>query len=245
MAEVWKYSIRSYGDQIAEVYDRYYSSCDPALIVALKQLAGSGRALELGIGTGRVALPLQAEGTPVFGIDASEAMVARLRSKPDGGRIPVVIGDFADVGIEGEFSLIYVVFNTFFNLPTQGDQVRCFQNVARHLATDGVFVLELFVPDLNRFRGDQDVRLIAQTEKEIRLDVSQIDPVRQVVTATHVTLGKSGPQFCPVRLRYAWPSELDLMAQLGGLGLRERWGSWERKPFTSSSSSHISIYGRV
>jgi SAM-dependent methyltransferase len=245
MTETPNYSIRTYGDQIADVYDRYYGSYEPAAIVALKQLAGGGRALELGIGTGRVALPLREAGVAVSGIDASEAMVRQLRSKPDGSAIPVVIGDFADVEVDGQFALIFVVFNTFFNLLSQADQVRCLRNVAAHLAPNGVFVLEAFVPDLGRFRCGQDVRLITQTESEVRFDVSQVDFVSQLVTATHVTLSAGGPRFCPVKLRYAWPSELDLMAQLAGLGLKERWSGWDQKPFTNASGSHISVYGKV
>jgi SAM-dependent methyltransferase len=245
MAETNDYGIRHYGDQIADVYDRFYPSCDPAAIAALKELVGSGRALELGIGTGRVALPLAATGVPVSGIDASEAMVGRLRSKPGGTEIPVVMGDFADVAVEGPFALVYVVFNTFFGLLTQEDQVRCFRNVAKRLDSGGVFVLETFVPDPGRYRGDQDVRVIAQNEGEVRLDVSQLDSARQVVTATHVTLGSRGNQFFPVKLRYAWPAEMDLMAQLAGMQLRERWGHWDRRPFTSASGKHISIYGRA
>jgi SAM-dependent methyltransferase len=245
MTEAREYGIRTYGDYIAEVYDRYYGGQDPEAVLALKHLAGTGRALELGIGTGRVALPLQEAGVRVSGIDASPPMVEQLRSKPGGDAIPVTIGDFAEVGVEGEFSLVYVVFNTFFNLQTQSDQVRCFGNVARHLTTDGVFVLEAFVPDLGRFRGGQEMRLITQAEDEIRFDASQIDPVKQMVTSTHITLRAGGPRFYPLSLRYAWPSELDLMAQLAGLVLRERWGSWERAPFTSASGSHISVYGRA
>lgn len=243
MTETESYSIRTYGDQIADVYDRYYGDCNPAAIGALKALAGAGPALELGIGTGRVALPLAAAGVHVSGIDASEAMVRQLRAKPGGAAIPVAVGDFAEVGVDGPFTLIYVVFNTFFNLITQADQVRCFQNAAKRLAADGLFVLEAFVPDLYRFRGGQDVRVIAQSEAEVRIDVSQIDTVNQLVTATHVTLSGQGARLCPVKLRYAWPAELDLMALLGGLRLKERWGSWDRSPFTASSGSHISLYG--
>jgi SAM-dependent methyltransferase len=245
MVETPEYGIRTYGDQIADVYDRYYAGCDPAAIVTLKQLAGDGRALELGIGTGRVALPLREAGTAVSGIDASEAMVRQLRSKPGGSAIAVTIGDFADVEVDGQFALVFVVFNTFFNLQSQPDQVRCFRNVAAHLAPGGVFVLEAFVPDLGRFRGGQDVRIVAQTESEVRLDVSQVDLANQFVTATHVTLQAGGPHFCPVRLRYAWPSELDLMAQLAGLALKERWGAWDQRPFTSASGNHVSVYGRL
>jgi len=238
------YTIRTYGDQIADVYDRYYGNYDPAAITALKQFAGGGRVLELGIGTGRIALPLREAGVSVSGIDASEAMIRHLRSKPGGSDIPVAIGDFADVQFDGRFSLVYVVFNTFFNLQTQADQVRCFRNVAAHLAPGGVFVTETFVPDLCRFRGGQDVRVITQAESEVRFDVSQIDTASQQVTATHISMGAGAPRFFPVKLRYAWPSELDLMAQLAGLSLRERWGSWNLTPFSQASGMHISVYAK-
>lgn len=244
MTESPNYGIRTYGDQIADVYDRYYGAYDPATIGALKELAGNGPVLELGIGTGRVALPLREAGVPVTGIDASPEMVNKLRSKPGGSAITVAIGDFADVAVEGEFALIYVVFNTFFNLLSQADQVRCFRNAAAHLAPGGRFVLEVFVPDLSRFRDGQDLRLITQDQEEVRFDVAEVDTVKQLVVATHVTLGACGPRFYPIRLRYAWPAELDLMAQLAGLELKERWGGWDRRSFSGASKSHISIYGR-
>ncbi len=244
MTESNDYGIRTYGDQIADVYDRYYDAYDPATVATLKNLAGNGRALELGIGTGRVALPLREAGVDTTGIDASLEMVAKLRSKPGGSEIPVVMGDFAEVAAEGEFALIYVVFNTFFNLQTQDDQVRCFRNATAHLAPGGRFVLELFVPDLGRFRDGQDMRLITQNQTEVRFDVAEIDTVRQLVVATHVSLGAGGPRFFPVRLRYAWPSELDLMGQLAGLELEERWGDWDRRPFTKASKGHVSVYRR-
>lgn len=245
MSESPEYTIRTYGDQIADVYDQYYGRYDPAAIATLRDLAGNGRVLELGIGTGRVALPLREAGVEISGIDASPAMVAKLRAKPGGDAIPVTMGDFADAAVAGEFSLIFVVFNTFFGLLTQGDQLRCFRNVARRLAPDGVFVLELFVPDLSRFRGGQDVRLITQAENEVRFDVSQVDSAQQMIVATHVRIGGDGPHFFPVRLRYAWPSELDLMARLAGLELKQRWGSWDKRPFTAASGIHISVYGRA
>ena len=244
MTESSNYGIRTYGDQIADVYDNYYGAYDPDTVATLKDLAGAGRALELGIGTGRVALPLRAAGVDIAGIDASPEMVAKLRSKPGGSEIPVAIGDFADVVVDGEFPLIFVVFNTFFNLLTQADQLRCFRNVAARLAPQGRFVLEVFVPDPGRFRDGQDMRLITQGENEVRFDVAEIDTIRQFVVATHVSLGACGPRFFPIRLRYAWPSELDLMAQIAGLELKERWGGWNRQLFTTASKSHISVYGR-
>jgi SAM-dependent methyltransferase len=245
MTESTEYGIRTYGDQIADVYDRYYGRFDPATIATLKELAAGGRALELGIGTGRVAVPLREAGVDISGIDASTEMIAKLRAKPGGEAIPVTIGDFADIPAEGDFSLIFVVFNTFFNLLTQADQVRCFRNAAARLAPGGSFVLELFVPDPGRFRDGQDMRVITQSTSEVRFDASEIDTARQLVVATHVSLGACGPRFFPVRLRYAWPAELDLMAQLAGLELKHRWGGWDRRAFTAASKSHISVYGRA
>ena len=201
-----EYTSSTYGDRIADEYDRYYPVHNAAMIATLKRLAGAGPALELGIGTGRVALPLLEAGVTVHGIDSSEAMVARLRAKPGGGRIPVHIGDFADVGVEGRFSLVYVVFNTIFALLTQADQVRCFQNIARHLASGGAFALEAFVPDLCRFPGGQNIRTVAQGDGEVRLDVTQLDLATQAVTAHHLVLSSTGIRLHPVKLRYAWPA---------------------------------------
>jgi SAM-dependent methyltransferase len=238
-----EYDIHTYGDRIAEVYDRYHSGYAAAVVETLKAFADGGNALELGIGTGRVALPLLEAGAAVQGIDSSESMVAKLRAKPGGDRIPVRIGDFADVDVEGRFRLVYVLFNTFFALWNQADQVRCFRNVARHLDDDGVFVLELFVPDMGRFHGGQSLRAVRQTQDEVSFDFSLLDPVKQVVSGHHVILSSRGTKLYPVQLRYVWPSELDLMAQIAGMTLRHRWEGWDRRPFTETSASHVSVYG--
>jgi hypothetical protein len=153
--------------------------------------------------------------------------------------------EVADVGVEGEFFLIYVLVNTFFALLTQEEQLRCFQNVAHHLRPSGMFVIEAFVPDLTRFRNQQVVSAIKVSTDEVRLDVTQIDPVNQQLTSQHVVLSEQGVRLYPVRLRYAWPSELDLMARLAGLRLKERWGSWERASFTAESAKHIALYGHA
>ena len=200
--------------------------------------------LELAIGTGRLALPLAERGLEVHGIDASEAMVAELRDKPGGDRIPVTMGDFADVGIEGRYALIFIAFNTFFALQSQADQVRCFANVSPHLTDGGVFVLEGFVPDLARFDMDQRVQALEVGVDDLRLDVSVHDPVLQRVVVQHVQIEGERVRLDPVELRYAFPSELDLMARLAGLELRNRWSSWRREPFTADSSGHVSVYGR-
>ena len=238
------YSPSTYGDRIAEVYDQMHArlpDVDPA-VYALAKLAAGGRALELGIGTGRVALPLAARGVDVHGIDASEAMVAKLRTKPGGGAIPVTIGDFADFHLEASFNLIFAVFNTFFGLLTQEQQVQCFARVAEHLSGDGVFLIEAFVPDPTRFVRGQNVRVTTIEGDTVELELSRHDAAAQRVSSQHLIIGESGSRLYPVQLRYAWPAELDLMARLAGLRLRDRWSNWDRAPFTSTSTGHISLY---
>ncbi len=237
------YNESTYGDQIAEIYDEFYADSDPASIELLAELAGGGPALELGIGTGRIALPLHEKGIEVQGIDASEAMVAKLRAKPNGSKIEVLIGSFAEFRMDRRFPLIFVVFNTFFNLQTQAEQVRCFQIVREHLAPEGVFLMEAFVPDPCRFVDHQTVRTIDLAEERVRLEVSRIDPIAQHVTSQHTLISKDGIRFHPVRIRYAWPSELDLMARIAGLSLQQRWGSWSKSAFDQQSKKHICIYG--
>lgn len=237
------YGADTYGERIAGVYDEWHPQADEAAIAALSELAQGGRALELGIGSGRIALPLQERGVQVAGIDASPAMVDKLRAKPGGEQIAVTIGDFADVAVEGQFALIYVVFNTFFALLTQEAQVRCFENVARHLTPAGVFVVEAFVPDLTLYAGGrQSVRAANLPLGEVRLDVAQLDPLSQQITNQHVVLREEGIRIFPVKLRYAWPAELDLMAQLAGMRRKQRWSNWEGAAFTADSGSHISVY---
>ena len=169
-------------------------------------------------------------------------MVAKLRTKPGGEKIPVSIGNFVDIPVDGKYSLIYIVFNTFFALLTQEEQVRCFQNVARHLKSEGVFVIEAFVPDMTRFIAGQTIRAVKIGENEVQIDVSQLEMDKQVVSSQHVLLTEQGTQFYPVKLRYVWPSEMDLMARLSHLQLRQRWSNWEKAGFTAQSRSHISIY---
>jgi len=238
--------IMSFGEDAAAVYDEHDHRDDTLATVAfLEQLAGGGPALELAIGTGRVALPLAARGIRVDGIDLSPAMVARLRAKPGGDQIAVTMGDFADVPVQGTYRLVFVVFNTLFNLLTQDDQVRCFENVAAHLTDDGSFVVEAFVPTfLTRLRTDQYVDAEAIGVDEVRLDVGRHDPVTQRLEESHVVLSREGVRLYPIVTRYAWPSELDLMARIAELRLKERWAGWNREPFTATSSMHVSVYGR-
>ena len=236
------YNESTYGERIAGIYDEWYQAYDEAAIQVFSELAHKGRALELGIGTGRIALPLQAAGVKIHGIDASPAMISRLRAKPGGKTIPVTLGNFADLPVEGQFDLIYILFNTFFALLTQDDQIRCLENVAKHLSPQGVFVIEAFMPDLARFNGRQTVRAISVGEDELRVDASQLDPAAQLIVSQHVELTTAGVRLFPVKLRYVWPSELDLMARLAGLRLQQRWENWERKPFSADSGKHISLY---
>jgi SAM-dependent methyltransferase len=240
-----RYDELTYGERIAEVYDKLYADYEEATVDLLHEFARGGRVLELGIGTGRIALPLYHKGVEVMGIDASASMIARMRAKPGGENIRVIQGDFAAFDADGDFDLVYVVFNTFFGLLTQAAQVRCFQNVGAHLALDGLFLLEVFVPDLTRFDQNQTVRTIKLNEDLVQLEATRHDPVAQQVTSQHVLLSEEGIRMFPVRLRYAWPSELDLMAQLAGLTLRHRWGSWKKGAFTAESGRHISVYGRA
>lgn len=236
----------SFGEDTAATYDESGPRGDEAAAVAfLEKLAGEGPALELAIGTGRIALPLSDSGIRVDGIDFSPAMIAKLRSKPGGERISVTIGNFAQVAVPDKYRLIYVVFNTLFNLLTQDEQVSCFENVAAHLTDDGFFVVEAEVPaEWYRLRNHQYVDLEAIEVGSVRLDVARFDPVKQLLEETHVALTDSGIDLKPIVTRYAWPSELDLMARIAGLQLKERWGGWSRDPFTGSSRNCISVYGR-
>src|SRR5215207_5996106 len=237
--------ILSFGEADAETYDDSSRGDEEATIAFLKRLARGGPALELAIGTGRIALPLAARGIRVDGIDFSPPMVARLRAKPGGDQIAVTMGDFADVPVPGAYRLIYVVYNTLFNLLTQDDQVRCFENVAAHLTDDGVFVVEAFVPAyLHRLRDDQYVDAERIDVGEVRLDVGRHDPVAQRLDESHVVLSSAGVRVAPIVARYAWPSELDLMARIAGLRLMHRWSGWEEEPFSAPSRRHVSVYGR-
>jgi SAM-dependent methyltransferase len=235
-----------YGATWASVYDDQFDALDPAPAADfLASLAGGGRVLELGIGTGRVALPLARRGVAVAGIDASAAMVARLRAKPGGESIEVTVGDMAEVLVSGPFRLVYLVFNTLFGLLSQDRQADCFRNVAEVLEPAGRFVIECFVPDLTRFDRGQRVQTLAVTEQSATFEFSRHDAAQQRVTAQIVTLDQDGTHLRPVALRYSWPSELDLMARQAGLRLADRYASWDRRPFDSASGGHVSVYQRA
>lgn len=234
-----------FGERVAEFYDDPSDEMNsPAAIgpavTFLAGLAGQGSALEFGIGTGRIALPLSQRGIRVHGIDLSEEMVAQLRRKPGADAIGVTIGDFARTRVGGTFGLVYLVFNTIQNLTTQDDQVACFGNAAAHLQPGGCFVIEVAVPGLQRLPPGETIRPFAVTPQHLGFD--EYDVASQGLISHHYTLrdGRLEPMSIP--FRYVWPAELDLMARLAGMRLRERWSSWQREPFTSDSTSHVSVW---
>ncbi|MBV9795164.1 MAG: class I SAM-dependent methyltransferase [Actinobacteria bacterium] len=235
-----------YGDRIADVYDDWHGERDEVgpIVEFLAAWAGERPALELGIGTGRIALPLTARGIRVDGIDASARMVTRLHAKAGGAGLAVGIGDFAEVRAPGgPYGLVYVVFNTFFALLTQEDQVRCFKGVAACLEPGGAFVLEAFVPDLALYQhGQQRIRVDGFEEDATRISAGLHDRASQRLRSRQLLLTADGVQTYPVELRYAWPSELDLMARLAGMTLAARWEGWQQRPFTSASPSHVSVW---
>jgi SAM-dependent methyltransferase len=235
-------------EPVAATYDETSETMfDPAVVGPavdfLADLAGDGRALELGIGTGRIALPLAARGVEVHGIDLSRAMVERLRAKPGGEGIGVTIGDFSTAKVDGTFRLAYLVFNTIMNLTTQAAQVACFRNVAAHLEPDGSFVVEVGVPDLRRLPPGE--RFVVFDGSESHWGIDEYDVANQGLISHHFDVRDGQVTVSSGPFRYVWPAELDLMAELAGMRLRERWSSWKREPFTSESRSHVSVWEKV
>jgi SAM-dependent methyltransferase len=234
-----------FDERVAERYDSDAGDMfgndvlDPA-VTFLAELAGSGAALELGIGTGRVALPLIQRGVEVHGIDLSPEMIRRLRSKPSGDAIAVTVGDFATTKVEGTFALAYLVFNTIMNLTSQDEQIACFENVAAHLEPGGSFVVEVAVPELQRLPPGETVRAFRLTRS--RLGFDEIDVATQTGTSRHYLVDGDRVDVFTVPFRYVWPSELDLMARLAGLTLWHRWNDWNRGPFTAHSRQHVSVW---
>jgi SAM-dependent methyltransferase len=236
-----------FDEAVAARYDDAESEMfDPTVVEAtvdfLAELAGSGHALELGIGTGRIAVPLAARGVPVHGIDMSRAMVARLREKPGGEEIGVTIGDFATTRVEGAFSIAYLVFNTIENLTTQAAQVACFRNVAAHLEPGGCFVVEVGVPGLQRLPPGERFRVFEASET--RWGIDEYDVAAQGLVSHHFEVVDGRIERLSIPFRYVWPAELDLMAELAGMRLRERWSGWKREPFTRASGKHVSVWER-
>ena len=235
-----------FGEEVAARYDDSESpmftpeAIDPA-VDFLAQLAGDGPALELGIGTGRIALPLAARGVRVHGIDLSEAMVARLRAKPGGDAIDVTIGDFATTRVAGEFALAYLVLNTINNLTTQDAQVACFENVSAHLRPGGAFVIEVGVPSLQQVPFGKTLRAFHVSDTYVGLD--EYDVVNQGLISHHLRADEDGRfRKRSIPFRYVWPSELDLMARIAGMTLHERYADWHREPYTCESTKHISVW---
>jgi len=236
-----------FGEDVAGRYDEWVADLfEPDVVQPavdfLAGLAGDGAALELGIGTGRIALPLAQRGVHVHGIDLSPAMAARLRAKPGGDTIPVTIGDYATMRTQGTFALAYLVFNTINNLTTQDEQVACFRNVAAHLEPGGCFVIEVGVPQLQRLPPGETVRPFDVSPEHLGFDEYEL--VGQGLISHHFTLVDGAWERLSMPFRYVWPAELDLMARLAGMTLRERWSGWNREPFTSESRSHVSVWQR-
>ena len=234
-----------FGERVAERYDETSADMfDPAkvdpVVEFLAGLASGGPALELGIGTGRIAVPLAKRGIRVHGIDLSEAMVAQLRRKPGADRIGVTIGDFATATVEERFSVAYLVFNTIMNLTSQDEQVACFRNVAAHLQPVGCFVIEVGIPDLQRLPPGETVRAFTVTPERLGFDEYEI--ATQGLISHHYWIEDGKLEVFAAPFRYVWPAELDLMARLAGMSLRERWSGWNREPFTSDSRQHVSVW---
>jgi SAM-dependent methyltransferase len=210
----------------------------------LAELASDGAALEFAVGTGRVALPLAARGVPVSGIELSIPMADRLRAKDGSERIKVTIGDMATTRVEGRFRLVYLVFNTIGNLTTQDQQVACFANAAAHLEPGGTFLIEVGVPDLRRLPPGEDARVFSHSPGYVGYD-RYTDLVAQQATSHHFTADGSGVREFKTPFRYVWPSELDLMARLARMSLRDRWAGWDRSSFTRESTSHVSVWEKT
>jgi len=236
-----------FGEDVAATYDQDEAdSFEPAFLGAtvdlLAGLAGDGPALEFGIGTGRVALPLAERGIPVAGIELSTAMATRLREKPGADAIDVTIGDFSSTRVEGSFSLVYLVYNTIMNLTSQAAQVTCFRNAAAHLTSGGRFVIEVMVPELRRLPPGERLRFWHANDDEWGID--EYDVATQGLVSHHLRFVDGRAERVSMPFRYVWPAELDLMAELAGLRLRDRWEDWDRTPFTDESRRHISVWER-
>jgi SAM-dependent methyltransferase len=234
-----------FGERVAAKFDeRYAYQSDPTvlepIVAFLAELARDGAALELGIGTGRIALPLARRGVRVHGIDLSEAMVARLRAKPGAEQMEVTIGDFATTTVDGTFSVVYLVANTIMNLTTQDEQVACFENAAAHLEPGGCFVIEVIVPGLQRLPPGETFQPFDVSPTHLGFD--EYDVARQACISHHYWVEDGAVEVLSPPFRYVWPSELDLMARLAGMTLRERWSDWTREPFTSDSTKHVSVW---
>jgi SAM-dependent methyltransferase len=235
-----------FGEDVASRYDqdaapRFAPGVLGPTVDLLAELAAGGAALELAVGTGRVALPLADRGVPVTGIEWSSAMAAKLREKDPDERVPVVLGDMATTRVDGTFQLVYLVYNTIGNLTTQDQQVACFQNAAEHLSVGGHFVIEVGVPLLRHLPPGDDAHVFSHAPGYVGYD-RYTDLVAQQATSHHFLADDSGVREMTTPFRYVWPSELDLMARLAGMTLRDRWADWHRSPFTGESGTHVSVW---
>ena len=236
----------AYGRFAARDYDDLHAELDSSTAAeTLTDLADGGPVVEFGIGTGRLALPLARRGLVIHGIDGSPEMAALLHRKPGGEEIPVVIGDFSEVTAGNDFGLVVLAINTIYALPSQDAQVACFRNAARHLRPGGRFVVEAWVPDPGAFRNGTAMRPVQIHETHVELEVARLHPAKQLMTTTKVHISDGGIRLIPANHRYAWPSELDLMAQLAGMRLAYRWEDWKRTPFHDASTAHISVWEKL
>lgn len=232
-----------YGSHIADVYDQVYADLPPdAAVACLAELAAGGAVLEMGIGTGRIALPLAATGLVVDGIDASPEMVTELRGKPGGEGLQVEIGDFSTTTTGRRYAVVALPFNTINALPSQEAQVQTFANAAAHLEPGGAFVVENWVPDVGEFRRRRAIRVHQVGDRQVVIDAAELHPAAQRMTTTRVLFTTGGVRLLPANHRYAWPAELDLMARLAGLNLEARWQDWEKRPFTDHSTAYVAVY---
>ena len=232
-----------YGRHIASVYDDLHADLSPeAAVAVITGYAAGGAVLEFGIGTGRIALPLAAAGLPVDGIDGSPEMVERLRRRAGGGSLRVEIGDFSTTTMDRRYAVVVLAYDTINALPSQEAQVQTFRNAATHLDPSGVFLVENWVPDVAGFHRGRAVRAHELADSRVLIEVAELHPAEQWITATRLAFTADGVRLLPVRHRYVWPAELDLMARLAGLHLEERWQDWERRPFTDDSATYVAVY---
>jgi SAM-dependent methyltransferase len=236
----------AYGRRLAGIYDETLPEdlATDAAVRCLADLAGSGPVCEFGIGTGRLALPLRERGLTVAGVEGSVEMVRALRAKPGGAELEVAVGDFSRTRVPGEFSLVILALNTVFALPDQAAQVRCFRNAAAHLAPGGRFVVEAWVPDPGAFRAGAALRTVSVGERQVIVEAALLHPAEQRMTTTKISFSAAGVRLLPANHRYAWPAELDLMAELAGMHREHRWADWSGAPFTDDSRSHVTVYRR-
>jgi SAM-dependent methyltransferase len=237
----------SYGARLANDYDAIYAGVfdTEGAVDCLAQLAAGGRVLEFGVGTGRIALPLADRGLDVWGIDGSSGMLEHLREKPGGDKISTVCGDFGTASADGQFDLVILLVNTIYAMPSQDDQVACFANAARHLVPGGMFVIEAWVPDPPRGDG-LGVRARRLGRGFAGLVIEDHDAGRQILSTTQIVIGESGDlRSFPVVHRYAWPAELDLMARINGMALKDRWADWHSRPFDAQSTNHVSVWQKT